>query len=287
MLGVSLALVAGPLLVATSATASSARAAGPYYYLSLGDSLATGAPPYDGYSGQVVNDLASKVTLTLENFGCSGATTGTILTQLGCSGGEAPDGVPYTGETQVGAAVAFIEAHPDQVKLITVDIGANDYAGCVVTIAPPASCVAATLPTISSNIANLAAQLRKAAGPSTVILGMTDFVDALAYWVNEPDGKALAKDWIAEFRDTLIPTLTAAYATANVPLVNIVADSGSYLPLTKLVTYHPYGRIPLAIARGCELVYMCETDNANAHPTNAGYLLMAREVARAYLAATA
>ncbi len=279
----SLTLITGLLMLPTPATASSRQSSGPYYYLSLGDSLATG-----DYSTGIVTDLASDIPLTLENFGCGGATTATILTGIGCpyNGGATVDAVAYPSESQIAAAVAFIKAHPGQVKLITIDIGANDYAQCVVTLSPPSSCVQATVPGISANITDMASQLRQAAGPSTEIFGMTDLVDALSYWLNVPGGKPLAKDWISEFKNTLIPTLTTAYATAKIPLINIVADSGAYQPLTRLVKYPPYGKIPLAIARGCELILMCSSDNQNAHPTEEGYTLMAREVAAAYLKAS-
>jgi lysophospholipase L1-like esterase len=283
----------GALTTPTTARATSTHAAGPFYYLSLGDSLAVGEQPNDpsptvtlhGFSNDVVTDLASKVSLTLENFGCGGATSSSVLTSLGCSD-EAADGVPYTATTMLQAAINFIDTHPGQVKLITVEISANDYAPCVISLAPPASCVSAVLPSIESNIKNIAGQLRAAAGPSTVILGLTDYLDALAYWLNGPTGKTSAKDWIAEFRSTLIPALQSAYAPSKGTLVNIIADSGSYIPLKKTVSDPPYGKVPLAVARNCTLVWMCASKNGDAHPTTPGYSLMARAIAKVYLQKT-
>jgi lysophospholipase L1-like esterase len=285
---------AAVLVAPLPAVASSAQAARTAYYLSLGDSLAVGHQPgtsdgsetLHGYSNRVVTDLSSKVPLTLENFGCGGATTSSILTGVGCSDEQALNAVQYPTTTQVGAAVSFMKTHPGQVKLITISIGGNDYANCVISLAPPASCVAALLPSMKTNIESLVSQLRAAGGPSVIILGLTDYLDALAYWVDGSAGKTSAKDWITEFRSVLVPALSHDFASAKGTLVNIIADSGSYVPLTKLVNYPPYGKIPVAVARNCSLVWMCRTQNGDAHPTSAGYALMAKEIASAYLRAT-
>lgn len=290
-IAVSVVVGAGAYLAPTPAVAASAHAATSSYYLSLGDSLAVGHQPgtadesetLHGYSNRVVVDVASKESLTLENFGCGGATTSSILTSVGCTGGQAVNAVQYPTTTQVGAAVSFMQAHRGQVKLVTISIGANDYGNCVVSLAPPASCVTAVLPSLESNIKNLTSQLRAAGGPSVTIIGVTDYVDALAYWINGSAGRASAKDWITEFRNTLIPALSKAYAPSKGTLVNMAADSGSYIPLTKLVKDPPYGKIPVAVARNCSLVWMCRTQNGDAHPTSAGYALMAKEIAKAYL----
>ncbi len=282
---------AGVVVVATRAsTASAATPSG--YYLSLGDSLAVGDQPgssdpsitLDGYSNQVVTDLASTVSLTLVNLGCGGATTWTVLNSVGCGGDQAVDAEAYPTATQAAAALEFIDAHPGQVKLITISIGANDYGNCITTSPTPQSCVAAAVTNTGSNIEKLAGELRAAVGPSVPIIGVNDFIDALGYWVDGAGGHAVAKAWVNEFRDTIVPMLTKAYASANAPFVNTAEDAGGYQPFTKTVHDPTYGTVPLAVSRACTLTYVCVTNLQNQHPNTQGYGLMAREIAKTYRA---
>jgi lysophospholipase L1-like esterase len=284
----------GVFVAPTAAIASPTHASTPSYYISLGDSLAEGLQPppavdtngsetLHGYSDQVVTDVASKIKLTLVNLGCGGATTTSILTSVGCKGGEANNAPPYPSETQAGAALSFISAHPGQVKLISISIGANDYANCL-NLASPVSCVAAAMRTMESNIKTLAGQLRAAVGPSVAIVAVTDVDSDIVHWLHGgASGKASAKQWIAEFRNIITPTLAAGYAPSKVTLVNIFADFDTYVPLIKLVKCAPYGKIPFAVARECQLTWICVTNNGNQHPTSAGYALMAKEITKAYL----
>lgn len=282
-------IIAGAFVVPVPALASSARTSGPYYYLSLGDSLAEGwqpTPPdatLHGYSDQVVTDLASQIPLTLINYGCGGATTATVLYTPGCTtGGEAEDGTYYPTTTQVGAAVAFIQAHPGQVMLITISLGANDYYGCLADPSPT-KCIASTLGPIKANLTNIAGDLRTAVGPSVPIIGLTDITNDIQHYLTGKAGRTSAKEWLNEFKTVIIPALQKAYAPSKTTLVNIVADIGSFIPWTREVNYPPYGKIPLAVARSCALTWECVTANADQHPTAAGYTLMAKEIAAAYV----
>jgi lysophospholipase L1-like esterase len=281
-----IAVIAATPVTHTS-VASGATPSG--YYLSLGDSLAggvttTGDPliTLDGFSNQLVTDLASSVTLTLENFGCGGATTSSVIDDVGCPGGGAAFGVTYPSTTQAAAAVGFIDAHPGQVKLITISLGANDYSDCITPSPTPQSCVAAAMPGVETNIETLTSELRSAVGPSVPIIGVNDFIDALGYWVDGGGGHAVAKAWVSEFRDTIVPALTKAYATADAPLVDTAGDAGAYRPLSKTVDDPTYGTVPLAVSRVCTLTYVCVSDVTNVHPNTMGYGLMAREIAKTY-----
>ena len=285
----ALAIVVGAFIVPVPALASSSRATGPYYYLSLGDSLAEGWQPapadatLHGYSDRVVTDLASQIPLTLVNYGCGGATTSSALYNNGCStGGEANDGTYYPTTTMVGAAVAFAQAHPGQVKLITISLGANDYGGCLAD-ASPTNCVAALLGLIKTNLSTIASDLRSAVGPSVPIIGITDITNDIQHYLTGKAGRTSAKEWLNEFKTVIVPSLQKAYAPSKVTLVNILSDVGSFIPWTKEVKYPPYGKIPLAVARTCELTYECSTANADQHPDSAGYTLMAKEISAAYV----
>ena len=61
----------------------------PLYYLSLGDSYSVGyqTPTITNGSGYT-DKVAKKDHMTLENFGCGGATTSSLLSTIGCSGSQ-------------------------------------------------------------------------------------------------------------------------------------------------------------------------------------------------------
>ncbi len=284
----AMVIIAGVFVAQVPSLATSTRVTGPFYYLSLGDSLAEGwqpTPPdatLHGYSDRVVTDLSSHIPLTLVNYGCGGATTGSALNTIGCApGDEAIDGTYYPTTTMVGAAIAFAQAHPGQVKLISISLGANDYAGCLAN-ASPTNCVAPIMSSMRSNLSTIASDLRSAVGPSVPIIGITDITNDIQHYLTGRAGRTSAKAWLNEFRTVIVPTLQTAYAPSDVTLVNILSDIGSFLPWTKEVRYPPYGKIPLAVARTCQLTWECSTGNADQHPNGAGYALMAKEIAAAY-----
>jgi hypothetical protein len=69
----------------------------PLFYLSLGDSYSVGYQPGIGATAGYTAVVAKKEHLTLENFGCGGATTSSVLTAIGCleSGfGPSPPSTP-------------------------------------------------------------------------------------------------------------------------------------------------------------------------------------------------
>ncbi len=137
---VATGLVAFGLVGAVVAAAGTASAVQPaksarMLYLSLGDSYSVGyqnptlgnTPGFTGY-------VAKKEKLQLENFGCGGATTTSLFTQIGCPAGAsaATDGVAYPTTSQVTAVLDYIAAHPGRVELVTVSIGGNDVTSCAV-----------------------------------------------------------------------------------------------------------------------------------------------------------
>ena len=130
----------------------------PKFYLSLGDSYSVGYQPGIGATAGYTAYVAKRTKTTLENFGCGGATTTSILTVIGCGSGYGPpaltDAVAYPTETQEQAAVDFIDANPGQIGLITVSIGGNDVTACG-SNPDPTSCVEAADTTIQTNVTSL------------------------------------------------------------------------------------------------------------------------------------
>src|ERR1700740_790657 len=101
------------------------------YYLALGDSLSQGVQPDaagtsvetgQGYPDQLYAMLRpSQPALQLVKLGCPGETTATMIHGGICH---------YPGGSHVAAAVAFLPAHRGHVRLVTIDIGANDPEDC-------------------------------------------------------------------------------------------------------------------------------------------------------------
>jgi lysophospholipase L1-like esterase len=285
------AVVSATMVAAvTPGVSSAAKKAATSYYVNLGDSYAEGYQPgtaggletLHGYANRLVTDVAKKHALTLENFGCGGATTNSILNTVSCPpGGLANDGVPYPTTSQATAALSFIAAHPGQIGLVTISIGGNDFDGCL-SSPTPIPCAAAALPVMEANIKTLAGELRAAVGPSVPMIAITYPDVALAEWLlGTPAGKAFTSESAAGFRQLINPTFVAAYAPSNVSFVDITKATGAYVPLSKTVTLKPYGKIPYAVAQVCKLTWMCA--QANIHPTNAGYAFIAQQIAKVYL----
>ncbi|HVB51744.1 MAG TPA: SGNH/GDSL hydrolase family protein [Acidimicrobiales bacterium] len=245
------------------------------YYLSLGDSYAAGLQvgpgPSGGFPALLVADAAPNYRLMLRNFGCSGATTTSLLHVVGCSYPAATNAVAYPTTTQIAAAISFIDTHPGRIGLITVVIGGNNLSDGV-----------STIPSIQADIVNISAQLRAAAGASIPIIGLTYPNVDLASWLSGPSGEASAAAAATAAQQVVNPALAAGYASSNVTFVNVTVATGGYTPLTRLVNYSTYGEIPYAVEQICILTGMC-SDNNNVHPTYAGSKLIARLILRAYL----
>lgn len=284
-------VLAGCLAVAGSvtmvaATAGTAAAGGPGarpYYVSLGDSYSTGYQPGLGSTAGYTATVAKRLDLRLENFGCAGATTTSILDQIGCGGPATSDAVPYPRTTQVAAADAFLRAHRGHVGLVTVSIGGNDITHCGgVPTASVGTCLVAALATVKANVDTLAADLRAAAGPHVPIIGLTYPDVILGSWVYPPGSpnQTLAKLSVVAFQALVNPTLKAAYATVGGGFVDVTAATGAYTPLTDTVTLAPYGTIPAAVAQVCQLTYFCSQGNIHANST--GYALIGRLIADYY-----
>ena len=145
------------------------------YYVSLGDSYAAGNQPVasawdhkdsHGFAYQVVDlAMAKGYQFDLVNFGCGGATTTSVLQQVGCSvDNPGPDTTSYPTQTQAAAASRFISRHRGQIGLVTISIGGNDILACQAA-AKLLSCARSVLKVVKRNLTILLASLRHAAGP--------------------------------------------------------------------------------------------------------------------------
>jgi lysophospholipase L1-like esterase len=274
----------------STSTAPTTAATQTRYYLSLGDSYASGYQPGVGNSDvgfayQVAAQSArSSHPLTLVNVGCAGATTTSLLNSPGCPAKAlGPGATPYDGQTQIAAAEAFLRAHPGQVDLITVSIGGNDVTSCA-NDPNVAGCVGNAVSTINTNLPVIAQRLRAAAGPDPLIMG-TSYPDViLGDWVTgAPNGQQLATLSVGAFQSLINPALAQAYASVEGQFIDVTSATGAYEPLTDVTTLAPYGTIPTAVAKVCQLTHFCEQHDI--HPNQAGYKVIADLVYGAFVKA--
>ena len=273
----------------TGAPTSDPAAAGTRYYVSLGDSYAAGYQPgqgstTDGFAYQLVDEAgAQQHPLELANFACSGATTTSLLNDVGCPKiALGPGAPPYDSQTQIAAAEAFLQAHPGEVDLITVSIGGNDVTKCAAQ-PDPVPCVTSAVNEVSTNLTTIVQRLRAAAGPNTLIVGTTYPDVLLGSWVSgTPTDQQLATLSVTAFKSLINPTLQKAYESVGGQLVDVTAATGAYGPMTDTTTLDPYGIIPVPVAQVCDLTYYCAMHDI--HPNADGYKVIAELVLRAYLA---
>jgi lysophospholipase L1-like esterase len=259
------ALVAIPIAPASSKAT---------YYVSLGDSLAVGVqpigpPPFnetdEGYTDQLYAALKrDDPKLRQIRLGCGGESTTSMLAGSQLPWVAASCGPPgfyvhrYPHKTQLAEAVAFLHAHRKFVRLVTIDIGANDVLG-----PGGAGEIAENLPTIL-------AALREAAGPDVPIVGMNYWnPNGPAVWFATHDLEALADDvaGLLGFNDFL----EGFYAAAGIPVADVeTAFSSTDLSLV--------GATPVTVLRVCEWTWICTSPplGPDIHPNRTGYGVIAR-----------
>lgn len=259
------------------------------YYVSLGDSYSIGYQPgadgrlgrgtRDGYAYRLPALVARKGwRLRLVQFGCGGATTTSILEQVGCNPlALGPASQRYPRQTQLAAAERFLRAQrrSGKVGLITVSIGGNDVTACAT--APNAiQCTAGAVGTVNRNVATLVRRLRKAAGPRVRIVGLTYPDVILGSWLR-PGGQDLARLSVVAFKELINPGLKAQYESVRGHFVDVTAATGAYGSLDETTDYPPYGTIPVPVAEVCELTYFCSVGDIHANAE--GYGLIAQLIA--------
>jgi lysophospholipase L1-like esterase len=289
-------------LVATSGVSQAKMTKAPTpLYLSLGDSYSIGyqpdAPGGGGTPGYTAY-VAGKLKMNLENFGCGGATTTSILSSVGCGDPAATNAVAYPTTTQEQAAVNFIDtpANAGLVKLVTVSIGGNDITGCVSAGDETAiiNCVVTNAGVAETNIETLVGDLRTAldssGDTSARIIGLTYPDVILGQWVN-PGGTAgqqLATLSVTAFDSLVNPDFSTAYTAPNTSFVNVTtakykkAKEGAATPLTETTALAPYGKIPRAAWEICTITWYCQEQNI--HANTVGYEFIGKLVTAAYKA---
>lgn len=271
----------------TSAAADQAHPAHPaIYYVSLGDSLSrgiqpnsagAGVPTSHGYPDQLYAVLQrGEPGLRLVKLGCSGETTTTMINGGLCS---------YSGASQLAAAVSFLRAHRRQVRLITIDIGANDLtaylAACAARPAAIVSCVRSHVPVALANVTKIMATLRSAAGSQVRIIGMSYYVPQLAQWRDGLVGQAQARG-AEEVVLACNGMLAGVYQKYGARVADVFGAFRS-ADFSGSVTVPGIGAVPPNVAAVCRWTWECAQPprGPNVHADTAGYQV----IAQAFLAA--
>jgi len=276
------------MLVAPTAAHAQTSGRGPQYYLSLGDSLAAGIQPNaegvigptdQGYADQLNGLLQFAAPgLQLVKLGCSGETTVTFTTGGICEY-QSDQLISQTGDTgsQLSATLAFLAAHPGQVPLITIDLGAADLDVCIglSSLAATEACIPPVLASVAKNLPPIVAEL-KTADPGAAIAGMNYYDGYLGVWLTGAAGEAAAKANLAITQD-LNAAVTPAFQDNNVPFADVY-DAFDSSDMTDMVTLPaPIGTVPKDVAEVCLLTWECTPppQGPNKHPNAFGYLLIA------------
>jgi lysophospholipase L1-like esterase len=268
-------LLAAVLVVlgAGALAASSAPAAPQAYYLALGDSIAYGFQPTkarkelppSGFNTGYVDVFAARLRtidpgIKVVNYGCPGESMVTFA-KGGCPAFE--DGIDlhdaFSG-SQLGAALAFLRAHPGQVSPVTITLWGNDVQGFEERCHNKLRCIRKRGPhaiaSLASRLRSILAQLRAAAPEAEII--------ATGAWNFEVD--RLAR--VAFLYRSLDKRIKRSAAPASARVAN-----------TRPI-FNPRGSRAAQRARICALTFMCS--QGDPHPKDAGY----RAMAKAFLAAS-
>jgi lysophospholipase L1-like esterase len=219
----------------------------PIYYLSLGDSLATGVQPIgaadwqfrtdEGYADQLGRIAGRRMpNLQTVKLGYPGESTKTMI-----EGGL----TTYPHGSQLDEAVAFLRSHRQEVAFVTIDIGFNDMPGYDLESIP------AGLASISRNLPDILGTLQEAAGPVTPIVGMTIYDAFLPLWLEGALGREMAR---MSVWDAIVPInahFLELYRAAGLR----VADVEGAFATTDFETpaeLAGVGSVPVNVARACE-----------------------------------
>ncbi len=252
---------------AASTLSSTTTQASGQYYLALGDSLAYGYQPNSVPATQgYVNDtyLAEQANfpgLSLENLGCPGETTTSLISGGICA---------YSTGNQLAQAESFLSANPGKVAFITLDIGANDVDGCIGSSGIDLNCFQSGLKTVASNLPKILEGLRSSAGPSVPIIGVNYYDSFLGLWVTGAAGQSFAKQSLVGL-EILNGTIDNIFGSNG----DLVSDTASAFDTNVVSTTDTYNgqTVPVDVYNVCTLTWMCS--QGNIHANTAGYKVMA------------
>ncbi len=256
-----------------STTSTSRPSTNTSYYVSLGDSYATGVQPdasgnsvstNEGYPDILYNEVRPSMPgLQLVKLGCSGETTTTAIKGGTCH---------YAEGSQLAAATSFIRANQSSIAFVTVELGANNFESCVTNGDLDAGCLLDEISTVETELPQIFQQLRDAGGSQMKIAAMNLFDPFLAAWLSGPSGQTLAQASVEVLRE-FNQALRSIHSAAGARTANVAAAFSTYESFSTTTDLPGRGTVPVAVARICQWTWGCAPppQGPNEHPNAEGY----------------
>lgn len=257
----------------STTTSTSKPSAATRYYVSLGDSYATGVQPNaagdsvstnQGYPDDLYNDVRpSMLGLELVKLGCSGETTTSAIKGGTCH---------YAEGSQLAAATSFVRANQSSIAFVTVELGANNFEQCVTGGNVDAGCVVDEVGTVETELPQIFQQLRAAGRPQMKIVAMNLFNPFLAAWLSGPAGQTLAQASVEVLRE-FNTALRSIHRAADARTANVAGAFSTYVTFSTTTDLQGYGTVPVAVASICQWTWGCAPppQGPNEHPNAEGY----------------
>ncbi|KOG24620.1 SGNH/GDSL hydrolase family protein [Streptomyces viridochromogenes] len=242
------------------------------YYISVGDSLATGyQPDVDkdtdvAYTDQLYAQLKQRTPgLKHIRLGCTAETTESLINGGKCDYPNA--------KSQLDAALQAMAQHRGKVAYVTLSVGANDILQACVSPAGTldVACLNSTSQTMAKNLAQIAGALRKAGGNDTQFVGSTYYNPFLAAWLQGAAGQQAAKE-SAPLVKAANTGITQVYKSTGFKVAD-VAGAFSSDDFTTQVNVPGAGEVPANVAKICQLTWACTKQDP--HPNAEGHKVIA------------
>jgi LPXTG-motif cell wall-anchored protein len=251
------------------------------YYISLGDSQASGyQPDVDkdtdvAYTDQLYAQLKQRTPgLKHIRLGCTAETTESMINGGKCDYPNA--------KSQLDAALKAMAQHQGKVAYVTLTVGANDILLNCVTPARTldGACLNSKSQAMAKNLAQIAGALRQAGTDNTQIVGSTYQNPFLAAWLQGAPGQQAAKE-SAPLVKAANAGIAQVYKSAGFKVAD-VAGAFSSDDFTTQVNVPGAGAVPANVAKICQLTWACTKQdphpNADGHKVIAG--VFAAELAK-------
>jgi LPXTG-motif cell wall-anchored protein len=242
------------------------------YYISLGDSLASGyQPDVDkdtdaAYTDQLYTQLKQRTPgLKHIRLGCTAETTESLIDGGKCDYPNA--------KSQLDAALQAMAQHQGKVAYVTLSVGANDILlNCVSPAGTlDGACLNSKSQTMAKNLAQIAGALRAAGTGNTQFVGSTYHNPFLAAWVQGAAGQQAAKE-SASLVGAANAGITQVFKSTGFKVAD-VAGAFSSDDFTTLVNVPGAGEVPANVAKICQLTWACTKKDP--HPNADGHKVIA------------
>jgi lysophospholipase L1-like esterase len=218
--------------------------------------------------------------LKLEMLACGGATTESMVGAdvKPCDPGVGGFKLPYANTSprtsQLRYATKFLRQHRGQVAVVVMTMGGNNLLRCANTVtgALDLACIANAYGTISAELPPIARRIRQAAGRGVPLLAAGYYDPYLQFFLRDPSQQSIAQLSLS-VEAQLNSTMQTAYSAARWTFTSVDTVFGTDIPFDQTTNLEPYGQIPTAVARVCQLSWMCAPapQGPNIHPNQDGY----------------